>query len=258
MKPRRGQTFNCEKCSAEFYRSQSYIAHVGKPRYCSQSCFTAACKSGEFTRSGPRPNRQLGQTLQCMICNADFYRRPSYISRGISKTCGKRECISESMRRENNPFWGKDHSPEVREALSEARVARESSRPRRYGPLPGAFKHTPETRAKMSEMVRERWRTNRDKMMAHLQTIPKVREDQRYRKNFTPFQRRTWKTDKCAWCATSEDLVLDHIIPVMDGGHNLKENAQTLCQPCNIWKSVYVDRPSHLARLALQGGLVEG
>ena len=62
--------------------------------------------------------------------------------------------------------------------------------------------------------------------------------------------------DKCAWCDATENLELDHIVPVRDDGFNIKENAQTLCKPCNLWKSIYVDRPSHLARLALQGGSV--
>lgn len=216
----------------------------------------ASSRGPRADRGLPRPAARKGQYFNCQSCGDEFYRRASFVRRGITKTCGKRECISVSMSGSSNPFWGKEHSPEVREGLSTMRTARPSDAPprRRYGPEVGGFKHTPEARAKIAEASRRMWAENRDKMLAAHPPKHKPREDQRYRKNFTPFQRKAWKADSCAWCATSENLVLDHIVPVRDGGYNLKENAQTLCQPCNMWKSVYVDRPMHLARLALQSG----
>lgn len=207
---------------------------------------------------GARPNRRNGRFFDCPYCGDQFYRKASFIARGITKTCGKRECISKSMMKENNPFWGKEHSPEVRDALRSAATAKpEGAKRRRSGP-PKGYQHTPQARAKMSEALRRRWATNRDTMLSYIKRNDLPREEQRYRRNFTPWQRLNWKADKCLWCSSTEELILDHIIPVMDGGVNLKENSQTLCQPCNIWKSIYVDRPSHLARLALQSGLVEG
>lgn len=201
---------------------------------------------------GPRPYRRNGQSFNCTVCAAEFYRRASFIKRGITKTCGKRECISVSMQKEKNPFWGKEHTPEVREALSAIGTAKPAGKKR--GRVPGSYSHSPEIRAEMSERMRRRWAENRDAMLALFPAEPKPREGQRYRKNFTPLQRRTWKADKCAWCPATDTLVLDHIVSVLDGGLNIRQNAQTLCQPCNIWKSIHVDRPAHLARLALQGG----
>lgn len=203
---------------------------------------------------GARPYRRNGQFFNCVACGEEFYRKASFIARGITKTCGKSECISVSMQREKNPFWGKEHSPEVREALSKAKTANPPKPPKHTAMI--AKQKSPEGRAAVSERMRKRWAENRDAMLALFSSTPKPREEQRYRKNFTPFQRKAWKADKCAWCASTEKLILDHIIPVMDGGFNLKENAQTLCQPCNIWKSINVDRPAHIARLALQGGSV--
>lgn len=199
---------------------------------------------------GGRPYRRNGQTFTCPHCGDEFYRKASFIKRGITKTCGKRECISVSMSKENNPFWGKEHSEEVLSKLREAKTAT----PRKKTGPPKGYKHTPEARAKMSEALRLRWATNRDAMLSKFQTPPKPREEQRYRKNFTPWQRKNWKSDKCLWCEATEDLVLDHVVAVVDGGLNIKENAQTLCRTCNIWKAVYIDRPVFLARLALQGG----
>ena len=252
---RRGKTFHCEQCGGEFYRNPTYIrtmeARGNKIRYCSGKCYSAACKSGAFKRPGPRPNRRLGEELQCTVCGKSFYRKRSQIARGVHKTCGDPECISQSLKGGNNPFWGKGHTTEVRAYISKIRSARESGK-RVYGPLKGTFTQTPEARAKMSKALRQRWAENRDIMLARFQRPPKPREEQRHRKAFTPWQRKNWKDEKCCWCGATKQLVLDHIISVRDGGVNVRENAQTLCQPCNIWKMVYVDRSLHLARLALQ------
>lgn len=208
---------------------------------------------------GTRPYRNNGQFFSCAFCGEQFYRRASFIKRGITKTCGKRSCLSQYMMKERNPFWGKEHSPEVREALRTARAARPRPRPRKKLAAPAEHhQHTAEARARIAEATRRRWVDNRDLMLSYIQRNDAPREEQRYRRNFTPWQRKNWKTDKCIWCGTKDNLSLDHIIAVIDGGFNLKENAQTLCQPCNIWKSVYVDRPSHLARLALQSGSDKG
>ena len=42
---------------------------------------------------------------------------------------------------------------------------------------------------------------------------------------------------KCAFCGASELLVIDHIIPVANGGLNIVSNVQILCRTCNIKKS---------------------
>ena len=198
-----------------------------------------------------RPWRRTGKQFPCMICGKLFYRRGSQIARGITKTCGAPECKSASMQGENNPFWGKDHTPEVRAHI--ASIKRANPTKRKPGP-PKGYKHTPEARAKMSASLRERWRLNRDKMLAQFQHPQKPRDKQRYRYCFTRWQRENWTASNCLWCDTTNDLVLDHIIPVMCGGLNEQKNAQTLCQPCNMWKLKYVDRPLLLAGLGNQGG----
>lgn len=38
---------------------------------------------------------------------------------------------------------------------------------------------------------------------------------------------------KCIKCKSSENLTLDHIVPVFEGGTNVFENLQTMCFPCN-------------------------
>jgi len=44
------------------------------------------------------------------------------------------------------------------------------------------------------------------------------------------------KTTECVFCGATEDLTLDHIIPVSKGGENTKSNIQRLCRRCNSSK----------------------
>ena len=39
--------------------------------------------------------------------------------------------------------------------------------------------------------------------------------------------------DKCLKCGTGENIVIDHIVPVSNGGGNDIENLQPLCKKCN-------------------------
>jgi 5-methylcytosine-specific restriction endonuclease McrA len=195
--------------------------------------------------------RKTGQEMPCMICGTVFYRRGSYIKRGIRKTCGNRECKSKSMSGENNPFWGQDHSQEVKDRIRRSNRSRPQKGGFRKGHKPSA-----ETRALKSAEMLARWRTNRDLMLSYQTRQPeRPREELRYRRNFTQVQKELWPEKECRWCKATENLVLDHIVPVMCGGKNERTNAQTLCRPCNIWKMVYVDRPLFLAGLGSQEGL---
>lgn len=47
---------------------------------------------------------------------------------------------------------------------------------------------------------------------------------------------RVLAAGKCAACGTTENLVIDHIVPVVRGGSCEMDNLQALCQPCNARK----------------------
>jgi 5-methylcytosine-specific restriction endonuclease McrA len=68
-------------------------------------------------------------------------------------------------------------------------------------------------------------------------------------------KRRAWKLDRvatltkreweqvlkahnglCMRCQTSENISMDHIVPLSRGGNHTKENVQPLCRPCNSRK----------------------
>jgi len=51
-----------------------------------------------------------------------------------------------------------------------------------------------------------------------------------------------WKRDegRCCYCASNDELQLDHIIPVALGGSNDEANIQVLCGPCNRQKGASI------------------
>lgn len=194
-------------------------------------------------KTGPK---RRGHEVPCIICGTMIYRGETYLARTKRITCASDECRSKASSGPGNPFWGKGHSAETIARIRDSKRARPSQR--KGGP-PKGYKHTPEARAKITAALKKRWLENRDKMLASITRLPKPRELMRYRRNFTPLQRRIWKEISCVWCGENNRLVLDHIIPVMCGGVNESRNAQTLCQPCNIWKMWHVDRRLFLAGL---------
>ena len=170
-------------------------------------------------------------------------------------TCGSPECKTAAFSGKNNPFWGKKHSEETRRKIREGRA---KNPPKGTGP-PKGFKHTEEARRKIGEASKRLWREKRQEMIASLPRgvdhfYYKSPKERRYRQNWTPVQRRDWTGTQCAYCGDTEDLVLDHIIPLFDGGDREHCNAQTLCRACNLWKVVYVDLPRYKAQLDSQGG----
>jgi hypothetical protein len=137
----------------------------------------------------------------------------------------------------------------------ENRKAVSESNKRRTGP-PKGYKHTPEARAKITAALTRRWRENSDAMIAALTKPPKPRELMRYRKDFTPWQRKEWKGSFCVWCGSSEKLVLDHIIPIVAGGINIEGNAQTLRWCMWIVRTIFPRWRQNRRRLSPNGRLV--
>ena len=190
---------------------------------------------------GPRPYRKNGKMFKCVICGDEFYRKLSFIKRGITNTCGKSLCKSKFFSGENNPAWGRIVTKENRQAVRDSNL----SRPKRTGP-PSGWTPSPSHRAAVSAALKNRWLLHRDKMIAAI-TKPKSPFGPRHRREFTPYQKKEWKDSKCAWCDSTDGLELDHIIPIVTGGINIRQNSQTLCRKCNLWKMAYIDRPQFIA-----------
>ncbi|MBF9058165.1 hypothetical protein HKCCSP123_03125 [Rhodobacterales bacterium HKCCSP123] len=180
-KKRRGIEVECVVCGKKVYRPLSRVKE-GRTYVCSEACRLKAHEEKLIDRTAPRPNRLLGEEINCCICGKTVYRKKSMIERNIAKTCGNPDCVSAYSR----SLWGlPPHPPDKKR-----------------------YKKGPARRAT----------------------------------NFTAKQRMLWTGSECVRCGATENLSLDHIIPVSAGGRSVKSNAQTLCQPCNIWKANHEDR----------------
>lgn len=200
-------------------------------------------------------NHRTGQYVDCPICGTSYYKSRSDFTNGKKQTCGAPDCKTANMSGERNPFWGRQHSEESRQKI---RSGRNANPPKGTGPKKGRFKHTEEAKRKISAASRRLWAEKRDEMLRSLPRgedcrFHKPPNEKRHRDNFSPRQRREWKESECAYCGDTEELVLDHIIPIFDGGTNQKENCQTLCHACNLWKVYKVDLPRRLAAQAAKG-----
>lgn len=197
-------------------------------------------------------SHEPGETFKCVTCGKEFFRQAWRIRKGQTEYCSN-ACVGLNHKGENNPFWNRKHSDETRKKISENRKGKNIGNKNASG-----YHHTEEARKRIAEASREMWRLHRDKMLealprgeAHIYHKPP--ELRRHRKQFSPRQRREWTGTMCAYCGTTEHLELDHIIPIFDGGSNHRQNAQTLCRGCNLFKSWFVDLPRYYARLAVQG-----
>ena len=219
--------------------------------YTDAKCFTV------FTRFAGHSmgRKRTGIIAICPVCQKSYPRPQHNIDKGTQLTCSF-ACNAIRKRGEGNHFFGRKHSAKTRKQLSKHFLANPS---KGTGPKKGIFKHTEEAKAKMSAALRERWRTRRADMLSYIKRglntpYDAINPKPRWKVCFTRAQKRDWVGTKCAWCNTTKDLVLDHIIPVICGGINERTNAQTLCLVCNRWKMRYVDRPLYFALTASDGG----
>ena len=54
--------------------------------------------------------------------------------------------------------------------------------------------------------------------------------------------KRGVKMKKCKYCKSTENLTIDHKVPLVQGGKNDIKNLQCLCKRCNGVKSFLSDR----------------
>jgi HNH endonuclease len=236
-----GKTF--EKWPAAFRYAESQGTTI---KFCSHACIGEARTKGMI---GAKKRR--GETLTCEVCNSLFYRPQSMIAEGKSRFCSE-------------PCRLRAHELRM--------IDRTHPRPQNMrGNGINCFHCGKLVYRKKSELIRNVGKTCGDTICVSAYgrslwglaphdpesfRLPRARRRYRGKSNFSSMQRATWIDDKCAWCSTTDNLTLDHIIPVCCGGKATRENAQTLCGSCNNWKAKYVDRP--LARKQLLSGGLQG
>ena len=224
----------CDLCGSSFHVFPSAIAWAEKRgngrKFCSRACTDVARSSGII---GTKKKR--GEELTCAICGETFYRQKSRLREGRVYTC----------------------SQACRIKAGEAKIIdRTKPRPhRKLGETIECCICGTSVYRKKSMIERRIAQTcgDRDCISAYSRSLwglpPLTEKQKKYKKgparratNFTAKQRVEWIGTECAKCGTPENLCLDHIIPVSAGGESSFKNAQTLCQPCNIWKSNHEDR----------------
>lgn len=108
----------CEYCNNEY----EVIPSRSDSTYCSQSC--------NAKDRLPNYNKKEKVRLYCNHCGEEYKVIPS--RKGRSKYCsqsckGKDEDNAPTLKGEDNPFYGKDHSEEVKDKIREANEGRELS-----------------------------------------------------------------------------------------------------------------------------------
>lgn len=209
-------------------------------RFCSNACVGIGKTKGIV---GSRKRR--GKTVVCEVCGKEFYRKPYHIKTGRSRFCSE-ECRKVGWATE----LVKPDRASRREKLRKGKTiacmncgttayVKKSFLARNVGKTCG-------NPVCVSAYSRSLWG-----LKPHADEIarlpkPKRKDIARRGNNFTAKQRAEWLDTKCAWCRSTDNLALDHMIPVCAGGKAIWDNSQTLCQPCNNWKCEHVDRPMAL------------
>lgn len=225
----------CLKCGTSFLiypaRQRDADKRGLEVKFCSRACTDKARADGDI-----KGNPRRGVVVPCATCGTDVYKKQKAVKRSKMLFCSEACRVS---------------------AISGNRIDRkfeQASEKKRTGVRFECCICGTEKYQRISYYVRGVSKTcgNPDCVSAYsrsLWNLPpfegerKPKSPSRRATNFTAKQRAEWMGDKCAMCGTSENLCLDHKIPVCAGGLSVKDNAQTLCQPCNNWKMKHFDRP---------------
>ncbi len=181
------------------------VCHVEQP--------TAAYNRHKGTRDGLHS--------ECKACSAIqrrdlFLRNPDH-ARSLGRSANKRRY---EKRREYNREWRRRNAAYVR---SQYRVYRRKHK-EKYRLLKRSwYRLHPEYEVRRSAIRRQR--------VASAEAHHTIAEWRELRKSFG---------NVCLRCGATDDLTLDHIVPLVLGGSNHISNLQLLCRVCNSWKNARI------------------
>ena len=157
--------------------------------------------------------------------------------------------FKHNRRGKNNPFYGRHHTEEAKEANRQAHLGVHSNKG-----VPKSEKQKEEISQTLKKLGKWRgqnnpkWKDGRSKDIEHLRqqwVVNKQRRRARIRGAKGNFTVGEWELLKkqynytCPACGRKEPeikLTPDHIIPLSRGGSNNIENIQPLCINCNCKK----------------------
>jgi hypothetical protein len=229
----------CQTCEQPF---ETNI--VSTRKFCSRICTDKGRSLGII---GTKKRR--GASLICEVCLSPFYRQQSMVKNGRSRFCSEPcrlrahelKMIDRTQPRPNRLLG----APITCMFCGKTVYRKKSMLSRNIGKTCGSQEC-------ISAYGRSLWGLEpHEDSRARL---PRARRKYRGTANFNAAQRATWIDDHCARCGSTENLMLDHITAVCNGGTATRENAQTLCGSCNNWKMKNVDRVLARRRQASSGG----
>lgn len=227
-------TLTCQNCGKSFERRLQL-------KFCSNACVGEAKSKGLIGSK-----KRHGENLICEICSTPFYRKPYHVKKGRNRFCSEgcrlraheQKLVDRTAPRPQNL-----RGTTIKCMFCSGEIYRKKSMlTRNIGKTCGSTEC-------ISAYGRSLWG-----LAPHPDetTRKKRQRGDRGSANFTAIQRKEWLGTECAWCSTTKNLTLDHIIPVCAGGPATKKNAQTLCGRCNNIKGATIDR--QLARQQLLSG----
>lgn len=195
------KTYTCLGCGNTFTRFSYQVSAREKAgaqiKYCSHPCATEHAA------------KTANRTLKCAQCGTEFSRKASRV--GERAFCS-RECFGASCRTEGTT-WASTN-PDI-------------SQRREY-----MRKYIASNRQRINARSRQ-WAEQNREYRRYLNTLRRasgrISVDDR-RKAFEA------ASGKCQVCGETENLHVDHIVPVARGGRTEPGNLQLLCRFCNISK----------------------
>lgn len=245
--PKIGKT--CVRCGASFEVWPSRIKWQEQRgieiKFCSREC-TAAARAEKLIRSRPRE----GEYVPCSTCGKQIYRKQFKLNKDTLHFCSQKcRVLALSEGRIDRKFEQANEKKRTGRKFSCCICGSE-----KYRRISYFMRNVNKTCGKpecVSAYARSRWGldpcpdSNRRKS-------GKRGLRPRRATNFTAKQRVEWMDAKCKRCGSDQNLTLDHILAVCCGGKSVRENAQTLCGPCNNWKAEHIDKPLARAMNKLQ------
>jgi 5-methylcytosine-specific restriction endonuclease McrA len=209
-------TIVCETCGKEFELLKSVYRHrikTTKPRYCSLKC----------RGIGMRKEGTHVETT-CTQCGKLFTKRSDHITDNnfCSKTC------QHEFRRIDGAKWRDG------EYIKNWMARYHQDNKERAKEL--GTRWNVNNKKKVLEIKKKYRINNREK-------IRLINQNRRAAKNEGSLTLEEWESVlsmhdyRCANCGTDENITMDHIIPIVNGGSYSVNNVQPLCKSCNSRKA---------------------
>jgi 5-methylcytosine-specific restriction endonuclease McrA len=165
--------------------------------------------------------------MLCKACKTEFNNadhRRNYCSPA---------CFKEGKRIRNVAYYNSDKGKRAAKRQKDSSRYKEYRSSQRYKDIEKRYNSLPKVRAARVASTIRYWKSSA-KARAYKKRVKNL-----YSKRTTGSLRFWWKevsANGCRACGTMNDLTVDHIVSISNGGTDNKENLQVLCRGCNTKK----------------------